>query len=98
MSRVVNIGGIPVGDGHPCFFVAESHRRRGVTQALLIAAVDLARSAGATMLEGVPGDPCTRQRTPAASYTGSTSLFSGCGFIEVARRTPRGRVVMRREL
>jgi GNAT superfamily N-acetyltransferase len=44
------------------------------------------------------GRGVTRQRTPAASYTGSTSLFAAAGFAEVARRSPKGRVVMRREL
>ncbi|MHB8325094.1 MAG: GNAT family N-acetyltransferase [Candidatus Dormibacteria bacterium] len=82
----------------PCFFVVEEHRSRGVTRALLDAAVDLATAASATAIEGVPRGPATRQRTPAASYTGGTSLFAAAGFLEVARRSPKGRVVMRREL
>lgn len=82
----------------PCFFVLESHRHRGVARALLAAAVELAASAGASAVEGVPGDPDTRARSPSASYTGTTGLFARAGFVEVARRTPKGRVVMRRQL
>src|ERR687888_1577504 len=38
----------------PCFFVRRSHRRRGVTTALLDAATDVARRAGAPALEAYP--------------------------------------------
>jgi GNAT superfamily N-acetyltransferase len=93
----------PVGDREgvwvlPCLFVVEEHRRTGVTAPLVDAAVELARSMGASAIEGVPGDPATRTRTPSASYTGTVGLFTAAGFTEVARRTAKGRVVMRREL
>jgi GNAT superfamily N-acetyltransferase len=82
----------------PCFFVVPQHRNAGVARALLAAAVALAASAGAKAVEGVPGDPATRRRSDTASYTGSVALFASEGFSEVARRTPKGRVVMRRRL
>ncbi|MHB8296654.1 MAG: GNAT family N-acetyltransferase [Acidimicrobiales bacterium] len=82
----------------PCLFVAEEHRRKGVTAALVGAAVELARSMGALAIEAVPGDPATLKRTPSASYTGQVGLFGAAGFAEVARRTAKGRVVMRRDL
>jgi hypothetical protein len=67
-----------------------------VTAALLEAAVALATEHGATAVEGVPVDPATKRRTPSASYTGALPLFTAAGFEEVARRTPKGRVVVRR--
>ncbi len=82
----------------PCFFVLDGHRNRGVAKALLAAAVEFATVHGASAVEGVPGDPATRRRSPSASYTGTTSMFAEAGFDEVARRSPRGRVVMRREV
>jgi GNAT superfamily N-acetyltransferase len=92
----------PVGDpagvwAVPCFFVLEGHRGQGVAGALLDAAVALAFAHGARAVEGVPVDPATRSRSPAASYTGTTAMFAARGFREVARRSPRGRVVMRLE-
>lgn len=82
----------------PCLFVVASHRGRGVATALIRHAVELARTLGAAEIEGVPGDPGTKSRSQPASYTGTLSMFARAGFREVARRTPKGRVVMRREL
>lgn len=82
----------------PCFFVVPPLRGKGVARALLGAALDLARSEGARWIEGVPGDPATKDRSPSASYTGTVALFRAAGFTEVARRTPKGRVLMRLDL
>lgn len=93
----------PLGDlegiwAVPCFFIVADQRGRGHAARLLDAAVDLARGHGACAVEGVPVDPATRRRTAAASYTGPVGLFRAAGFTEVARRTPQGRVLMRREI
>lgn len=82
----------------PCLFVVKEYRHKGVTKALVTAAVEFARSEGARVIEAVPGDPATLVRTPSASYTGTVGLFGATGFSEVARRTKKGRVVMRRDL
>ena len=82
----------------PCFFVRERCRGQGVAAALLDAAVRFAMQHGAAFVEGVPGDPATRLRSAAASYTGTTAMFRRAGFVERARRTPKGRVVMRKDL
>ena len=82
----------------PCFFVLPSWRHRGVTRALLGAAVDFAAVHGASAVEGVPGDPATARRSTTASYTGTLPMFEAQGFHEVARRAPKGRVVVRREV
>jgi hypothetical protein len=63
---------------------------------LLDAAVDFAVSHGARRVEGVPVDPATRTRSSSASYTGTLPTFLSAGFSEMARRTPKGRVVVRK--
>jgi GNAT superfamily N-acetyltransferase len=80
----------------PCFFVRRTARRTGVTRALLAAAVESARRAGAPAIEGFPlaGE---RKRAPGDAYLGLEPVFAACGFTPVARPTP-ARVVMRRNL
>jgi len=88
-------------DGQPlwsvsCFFVARSHRRRGVTVRLLKAAADFARQRGARLLEGYPIEP-KRGQPDAFVFTGLASAFRKAGFREVARRSPT-RPIFRRAL
>jgi GNAT superfamily N-acetyltransferase len=69
-----------------CFFVARSHRRRGLTRALVRAALRHARSRGARIVEAYPVD--RRERVADAwVYTGAASTFRALGFREVARRS-----------
>jgi GNAT superfamily N-acetyltransferase len=75
-----------------CFFVARSHRHRGVTRALIDAAGAHARAAGATLLEAYPVD-LARPTGDAFVYTGAASTFAAAGFEEVARRTPTRPIV-----
>lgn len=77
-----------------CLYVRIGYRGRGVTSALIAAAVQAAKTAGAPALEAYPLDA---DFTPSASGTGYVSTFSRLGFKEVARRSPP-RPVMRREL
>ncbi|ABC81060.1 GNAT family N-acetyltransferase [Anaeromyxobacter dehalogenans] len=75
-----------------CFYVARSHRRRGVTRALVEAAERHARGAGASILEAYPVDP--RGATASAFlYTGLASTFRAAGFEEVLRRSPTRPIV-----
>ena len=63
-----------------CFVVSRSVRGRGVSRALLAAAIDYARTHGASTLEAYPVDP-SRGRVPAASaFTGPLSIFERAGF------------------
>ena len=72
-----------------CFVVRVGFRRRGVAQALLEAAVDRARAAGARAVEGYPVDTAERVDASSASlYVGTLSLFLAAGFTEVARPQP----------
>ncbi len=66
-----------------CFVVATDARGRGVATALLDAAVDHARAAGAVAVEGYPIDPAAapggRVRDTGA-YTGTRGMFERAGF------------------
>ena len=77
-----------------CFYVRKGYRRRGITSALIEAALDVARREGAPALEAYPLDA---DLTPSASGTGYASAFERAGFEEVARRVPP-RPIMRRYL
>jgi len=68
-----------------CFFVDRRVRRQGVTLGLLQAAVEYARSQGATVIEGYPVEPGPRLYT----YMGAPETFRRAGFRDV---TPSGHV------
>lgn len=80
----------------PCFFVRRSHRHRGVTGALIDAAVDVARRAGAPALEAYPIDTGVPGHTRNL-FPGVAAVFAGRGFAEVARRR-EDRPIMRKLL
>jgi GNAT superfamily N-acetyltransferase len=79
-----------------CFFVDQKARGRGVSEALLRAAVDHARSRGATLLDGYPVDKPGRSQSDFLWF-GAKRIFDRAGFREVARRTPT-RPVMRKRI
>jgi GNAT superfamily N-acetyltransferase len=74
-----------------CFYVRKGQRRHGVTSALIVAGVELARAAGAPAVEAYPLDAGV---SPSATATGYASTFAAAGFVEVARRSPE-RPIMR---
>lgn len=81
-----------------CFVVPVGHRRQGVARDLVGGAVDLARSYGATVVEGCAVDTTTAGRTPSADlYRGPLSVFVAAGFTEVRRTSPQW-VLVRRQL
>lgn len=65
-----------------CFYIRKGYRRRGVTSALIAAALDVARQAGALAVEAYPLDAAL---SPSATSTGYVSTFLRAGFVEVAR-------------
>ena len=80
-----------------CLFVKKPFRRRGVSVALLRAAVDFAGKQGAKIVEGYPITP-TMEKTPDPFvFMGVPSAFRAAGFKEVARRSAT-RPVMRFEI
>ena len=77
-----------------CFYVRKDYRKRGVTAALIAAAVEAARRVGAPALDAYPLDATL---TPSASHTGYASTFARAGFTIVARHVPP-RPIMRYDL
>ena len=70
-----------------CFFIAKAFRRKGVTVALLKAAIDYARQRGATIVEGYPVEPRKGSMPDAFAFTGTASAFHRAGFAEMLRRS-----------
>jgi len=108
-QRIVSSKVIPAIDDQPvwsivCFAISASARGRGIGSALLAAAVDHARAAGATAIEAYPVALAPGERIAAAAvYTGTLAMFERAGFRVVADRASdrtagRRRVVVRLEL
>ena len=80
-----------------CFVTRAGFRRRGVSQALLGAAVEYARDRGARALEGYPMRVEAGQTRGGELFVGIASAFAAAGFKGVTRPTER-RAVMRVDL
>lgn len=91
--RLKRVDDVPVWS-LSCFYVRIGYRKRGVTSALIAAAVDAARRAKAAGLEAYPLDA---DLTPSSSSTGYASTFARSGFKTVARHVPP-RPIMRHDL
>ena len=77
-----------------CFVVRVGHRGKGVADALLAGAVDLARRQGASVVEGYPVDTAARTKPSSAElYHGPLPVFLRGGFTEAARPKPDRAVV-----
>ncbi len=77
-----------------CLFVRKDVRRRGVSVLMLEAAVDLAASRGARIVEGYPVEPHSPDAPAPFIWTGTVSAFRKAGFREALRRS-RTRPIMR---
>lgn len=77
-----------------CFYIHKNYRRQGVMTALIEAAIEHARAAGAPALEAYPFDASL---SPSASSTGYLTTFLRAGFVEVQRHIPP-RPIVRYEL
>jgi GNAT superfamily N-acetyltransferase len=75
-----------------CVFTRTGYRRRGISRALVRAAVDFARDRRARAVEGYP--MTTTNAILEELHVGTRSAFAAAGFVEVSRPTLR-RVVMR---
>ncbi|MGV3479981.1 MAG: GNAT family N-acetyltransferase [Sphingobium sp.] len=81
-----------------CFHIRAGYRRRGISRALVRAAIDFARDRGAHAIEGYPMITEPGRDIPWGElHVGSHSIFAAAGFIQVSRPTPR-RAVMRIDL
>jgi len=77
-----------------CFYVGKPHRNRGMTVALIRAAVDYVRRQGGKVVEAYPTEPGGRNLAPVSVYMGLPAAFRKAGFVEVARPSAR-KVIMR---
>jgi GNAT superfamily N-acetyltransferase len=75
-----------------CFFVDRRARGRGLSDRMLRAAVDYARSRGARIVEAYPVDRAGRS-DPDVMFFGAKAMYDRAGFREVARRKPARPVV-----
>ena len=91
--RVARVDDAPVWS-LSCLYVRKGWRRRGVTFALIAAALQAARDGGAPALEAYPFD---RAFSPSATGTGFASTFTRAGFRVVARHAAP-RPIMRHDL
>lgn len=80
-----------------CFYVARGWRKRGVSTALVNAAIDYVRGQGGTMLEAYPtlNEPGMKPPTNSAAYMGLSEVFRAAGFDEVARPANTRFLIMR---
>jgi GNAT superfamily N-acetyltransferase len=76
-----------------CFYVAKGHRRRGVSRALLDAAVEHAFANSATRIDAYPIDPDRQKASSTSSFVGTLPMFLEAGFTEITRM--RNRPVVR---
>jgi GNAT superfamily N-acetyltransferase len=76
-----------------CLYIRLGHRRRGVSTALVSAAIRVAKRSHARALEAYPFDAAL---SPSSSSTGCATTFARLGFKIVARRIP-ARPIMRYE-
>lgn len=88
--RLKRVDDVPVWS-ISCFYIRKGYRKRGVMTALIHAALEAAKQAGAPALEAYPLDT---NLTPSASSTGYVSTFAQAGFKVVARHVPQ-RPIMR---
>jgi GNAT superfamily N-acetyltransferase len=89
-----SLGGPPAAEGEiiwslVCFFVRRAERGRGAVHALIAAAVDHARSNGATVVEAYPVDAAA----PSYRFMGFVPAFEKAGFAEVGRAGNRRHVM-----
>jgi GNAT superfamily N-acetyltransferase len=77
-----------------CLYIRKGHRRKGLTAALISAAIQAAKKAKAPALEAYPLDA---SKSPSSTGTGYVSTFARAGFRIVANSTP-SRPIMRLDL
>jgi len=89
MPRLVKSRTIPAIDDKAvwsigCFRIRPGYRRRGVARALLGAAVEHVRAAGAPGIEAYPIDPENSRIDTAFGFVGFTPMFEAAGFRRAA--------------
>jgi GNAT superfamily N-acetyltransferase len=68
-----------------CFYVRKGYRGKGVSKALIDAAIAFAKKQKAPALEAYPMTTSGEKKSSSSIYTGSTSSFAKAGFKTVAK-------------
>lgn len=76
-----------------CLVVRRGHRKMGLMRPLIRGAVDFALSQGAIAVESYPVDTGEAKKMVWDLYLGTIAAYEDCGFVEVARRGPRQRIM-----
>jgi GNAT superfamily N-acetyltransferase len=76
-----------------CFWIPRAHRGQGVATALLRAAVERARTAGARRVEAYPIPTDGGRRDSSGLFTGTLGMFEKAGFTVARQRKPTRPVV-----
>jgi GNAT superfamily N-acetyltransferase len=97
-TKTIDANSTPTGPAWSvtCFFIAKDYRGRGLSLALLNAAVAHARRQGARLIEGYPIDT-DKRAMDFSSFMGTAQVFAKAGFAEAARQSPN-RPIMRLEI
>jgi GNAT superfamily N-acetyltransferase len=80
-----------------CLFIAREFRKRGVSSAIIKAAVAYAKGKGARIVEGYPIEPKKGKWPDAFVWTGVPSAYLKAGFKEAHRGSPT-RPIMRHHI
>jgi GNAT superfamily N-acetyltransferase len=70
-----------------CFFIPRQYQARGLSAALLQAAVAYIASQGGRVVEGYPIEPKQAEMPAVFAWTGFASTYRAVGFVECARRS-----------
>lgn len=76
-----------------CLVVRRAFRKQGLMRPLIRGAVDFALSRGAIAVEAYPVDTGEEKRLVWDLWLGTIAAYEDCGFVEVARRGPRQRIM-----
>jgi len=76
-----------------CFFTADGFRRNGVSNFLILEAIQFVRRNGGKIIEAYPEDPATDSIPDGDAYTGILEVFTRLGFQVVPDRDPANPVV-----
>ena len=76
-----------------CFFMHKAYRRKGLSVPLLKAAIEYARSLGATIIEGYPVEPKNNKMPDVFAWTGILASYVKVGFTEEKRNSPTRPIV-----
>jgi len=79
----------------PCLFVGKDYRGRGLSLAMIEAAVDYVKNQGGRVVEAYPTVPRGGKLPPVSSFMGFPAVFEKAGFTE-ASRPSEARMIMRR--